>query len=150
MAQVSISKAAKLAGKARSHFYTNYINSGKITVSTDEEGKKFIDTAELIRVFGTLKGTDSKDSPCGVLGDGTEHHESAYHGEKGRHERQLQDTLKALLEEKERHIKLLGDELGQARQREQWLREQLESATKLVEHKQSSTKKGFWKRLFVK
>ena len=55
MARITISAAAKRAGIARQNLYSNYINAGKITVGTDERGNKFIDTAEIIRVFGSLK-----------------------------------------------------------------------------------------------
>lgn len=59
MANVSISKAAELAGISRTSLYRTYIKQGKITVSKNSAGKKCIDTAELLRVFGELK-TNSK------------------------------------------------------------------------------------------
>ena len=59
MARVSISKAAELAGISRTSLYRTYLKQGKITVSKDSAGKKCIDTAELLRVFGELK-TNSK------------------------------------------------------------------------------------------
>lgn len=55
MARLSISAAAKAAGIARQTLYAGYINTGKITVGTDEQGHKYIDTAEILRVFGTLQ-----------------------------------------------------------------------------------------------
>lgn len=55
MAKVSISEAARLAGIARSNFYTTYIKKGRISISKDSKGKKFIDTAELLRVFPDIK-----------------------------------------------------------------------------------------------
>ena len=150
MAQVSITQAAKLAGKARSHFYAGYIKPGKITVSTDDEGKKYIDTSELIRVFGSLKGLTEQDSTEGVSEDGTAHQIRTAKDDNTISGRQLQDTLHALLEEKERHITLLAGELEQARQRERWLKEQLDTTTKMLEHKDQGTvhKKGFWARMF--
>ena len=60
MAQVSISEAARLAGISRGSLYKSYINKGVISVSTDSAGKKFIDTSELLRVFGELKGNRSE------------------------------------------------------------------------------------------
>jgi len=54
MARVSITEAARLAGIGRSSFYQTYINKGAISVSKDSSGKKFIETSELIRVFGEL------------------------------------------------------------------------------------------------
>lgn len=58
MANVSISKAAKLAGVSRTALYKSYINKGLISVSRDEAGKKCIDTSEILRVFGELKNDD--------------------------------------------------------------------------------------------
>lgn len=55
MALVSISQAAKLAGISRSNLYTTYINQGKISILKDERDHPCIDTAELLRVFGSLK-----------------------------------------------------------------------------------------------
>lgn len=137
MAQVSITQAAKLVGKARSYLYTGYIKTGKITVGTDNEGKRYIDTEELIRVFGRLKGQDGEDVSFGAAEDRNGHRTNT-----------SDDTFKALLEEKERHIALLSNELEQSRQREQWLKEQWEAATKLLPG--NSEKKGFWARLLGK
>ena len=49
----SISQAAKLANVARTTLY-DAIRSGKIATETDGRGRKLIDTAELLRVFGEL------------------------------------------------------------------------------------------------
>jgi hypothetical protein len=65
MPTVSISKAAKLAGISRTHFYRKYLNNGIISISKDKLGKPSIDTSELIRVFGTLQ----KDDKNITLGD---------------------------------------------------------------------------------
>lgn len=60
MSKVSISEAARLAGITRQYFYKKYINSGVISVERDKEDKPVIDTAEIFRVCGELKGGDSK------------------------------------------------------------------------------------------
>jgi hypothetical protein len=60
MAIVNISEAIKLSGVSRQTFYSKYIDKGKITVSEDNLGKKCIDTAELLRVFGVMH-TDNVD-----------------------------------------------------------------------------------------
>ena len=54
MAKVTISEAINLSGISRSHFYTKYINKGIISVITEHD-KKYIDTSELIRVFGNIQ-----------------------------------------------------------------------------------------------
>jgi hypothetical protein len=51
----SISKAAIIVGLDRANFYRSHINPGKISVSIDETGTKYIDFIELIRVFGLEK-----------------------------------------------------------------------------------------------
>lgn len=66
MANVSISKAAELAGISRTSLYRTYIKQGKITVSKDTAGKKCIDTAELLRVFGELKTNSVPVTPVAV------------------------------------------------------------------------------------
>ena len=53
MAIVSISQAAKLVRKGRQTLY-NHNEKGKLSFTTDEEGKPGIDTSELERVYGKL------------------------------------------------------------------------------------------------
>lgn len=62
MAKVSISEAARLAGITRQYFYKKYINTGTVSVETDNAGVKGIDTAELFRVFGELQGDSKKET----------------------------------------------------------------------------------------
>lgn len=54
MPEVSISKAIKMAGISRQHFYDAYINTGKITVNRSLPKRPVIDTSEILRVFGRL------------------------------------------------------------------------------------------------
>lgn len=54
----SISKAALIVGLDRANFYRSHINPGKISVSVDETGTKYIDFSELVRVFGLEKCLD--------------------------------------------------------------------------------------------
>ena len=61
MANVSISEAIRLSGIGRTTFYSKYINQGLISV-TEQQGKKVIDTSELIRVFGELKPVQPEDN----------------------------------------------------------------------------------------
>lgn len=51
---VSISKAIKLAGVSRQHFYDAYISTGKISVDRSDPKRPVIDTSEILRVFGRL------------------------------------------------------------------------------------------------
>lgn len=61
MTIVSISKAAKITGKARSTIQT-YIKTGKLSKTTDSVGKEGVDISELIRVFGELATTGINDA----------------------------------------------------------------------------------------
>lgn len=63
MSQLSISAASRLAGVSRTTMYNKYIKSGEISVSRDPEGRKCIDSSELIRLFPNAK---IKDSPAQV------------------------------------------------------------------------------------
>ena len=56
MALVNFTQAAKMAGISRSYFHRKYIKQGVLSVSTDSDGNKKVDTSELLRVFGELKG----------------------------------------------------------------------------------------------
>lgn len=63
MARLTVSEAIRQSGVSRSTFYAKYVNQGLISVD-ESHGKKFIDTSELLRVFGELKGDDQSDSPA--------------------------------------------------------------------------------------
>jgi len=54
MSIVSISKASKLTGKSRQTLY-KHLQNGQLSLSTDVNGSKGLDTSELIRVYGQLK-----------------------------------------------------------------------------------------------
>ncbi|WP_330926769.1 hypothetical protein [Candidatus Sororendozoicomonas aggregata] len=54
MSRHKVSEAAVLVGKNRKTLYA-HISSGKISAQIDEEGTKFIDTSELVRVYGEIK-----------------------------------------------------------------------------------------------
>lgn len=70
MARVNVSEAAKLSGITRSHFYKKYIKQGLVTVLTDNVGKKYVETSELLRVFGKLE-MDTEDSAESTHGKNT-------------------------------------------------------------------------------
>lgn len=66
---VGIMEAARLVGKDRATIW-RYAKQGKLSVSLDASGRKRIDTAELMRVFGDLqhpqplqRNTDSNTVP---------------------------------------------------------------------------------------
>ncbi len=110
MARVSITEAARLAGIGRSSFYQTYINKGAISVSKDSSGKKFIETSELIRVFGEL-------------GDNTT--------EQSKNTEDCAEVLAVTATEtaKDLEIKVLREQLEKSEQREQWLQSQVQNLT---------------------
>lgn len=126
MAQVSISEAARLAGISRSNFYKNYIRQGKLSVTKDHQGHPQIDTSEIIRVFGGLQG-DSAPASSG--------------GQKDTPEKDTGESP---------YIQVLLKQMDEAKEREQWYRQQigeLTSTIKLLEHQRPAP---FWQRWFRK
>jgi hypothetical protein len=65
MAKLNLSQAAKVTGKNRTTIW-RHINSGKLSSERDRDGLPFVDTSELIRVYGELTsiatGTPEKKS----------------------------------------------------------------------------------------
>ena len=60
MPKVNISQAAKLAGLSRTQFYDGYVKKGIVSVDRSIPRRPKIDTAEIIRVFGTLHADNEK------------------------------------------------------------------------------------------
>lgn len=59
MAQLSVSAAARAVGKDRGTIH-RYIKSGKLSTTRDAAGNTVVETSELLRVFGALKGDGGK------------------------------------------------------------------------------------------
>ena len=138
MAKVNISEAIQLSRLSRQTFYSKYLNPGKISVELDPQGRKCIDTAELIRVFGSIDldivdKSKIDDFRLGQIGQG---------GAK--------DAEIALLREQ---LRLAMERERAAEERERWYQSQVEALTgaiKLLEHKpeEQQPKRGFWSRFF--
>lgn len=125
MAKLSVTQAAKAAGISRTNFYKNYVKPGKLTVERDHQGRPQVDTSELMRVFGLLKGD--------VMDDVRGEHKTTPENTSGNN---------AL----ERENQLLREQLTAAHEREEWMRKQLESLTdavKQIEHK-AAPKRRWW------
>ncbi len=122
MNKVSITQAAKLAGISRSYLYRKYINNGLISVEK-EDNQKFIDISELIRVFGDIH-IDSEHIVDEIQCDTS--------------------SVDNVLREKNKLIAHLEQELLalkiDSKQREEWLKLQLERTTHLLENKQEPGK----------
>ncbi|NCP38693.1 MULTISPECIES: hypothetical protein [Shewanella] len=61
MAKVNLSQAAKLTGKNRTTIW-RHIHSGKLSIERDRDGLPFVDTSELIRVYGELEPVATGDT----------------------------------------------------------------------------------------
>ena len=46
-----------MAGISRGNLYKTYLNKGVVSISKGSSGKKYIETSELLRVFGELSPT---------------------------------------------------------------------------------------------
>lgn len=137
MARVSISKAIKLAGVSRSTFYSSYIKKGRVTVSSDNAGKKYIDTSELVRVFGTLQ-EENQDSPNSTPKQVSTPTETT------------PNDLLIELGQLRSESQSLKDQLSESREREDWYKKQIDTLTntmKLLEGPKQQNRLWwkFWK-----
>lgn len=109
MTKLSISEAIKQSGVARSTFYKKYVQQGLISISVDN-GKKYIDSSELVRVFPGLKiETPNRTTSNTIV--------------------QLKNTQSNNIEHPENtqlkmEVKLLREALEKAEQDKQWLKDQ--------------------------
>lgn len=128
MTQVTVSEAARLTGKARATLQ-RHIKNGTVSVTRDKRGNPLIDPSELIRVYGEFK-IDSMSNGTAIVPD-TSHDKTVT-------------------------IALLQEELRVARERELWLKQQLEreqERSKELELKMLpvvAPKKGLLSRIFGK
>lgn len=136
MSKVSISEAIRLSGVSRSQFYTKYINKGVISVTVDN-GKKLIDMAELIRVFGNIQLSDSTNEQVRTVENAEKQTDKDKIIELLEH--QLVEARAREQEAKDREILLRKE----TQEREDWLKSQLEKATHLLENKTVKPRKKF-------
>ena len=59
MARLTITKAIELSPYSKTYFYKKFIKGGLISVSVDNDNKKYIESSELVRVFPDLKIPES-------------------------------------------------------------------------------------------
>jgi hypothetical protein len=109
MSKVNLTQASKMAKISRSTLYNKYIKNGLITVEVIDD-KKMIDVSELLRVFSTVQVDDQQIQSS--TPDSTEN----------KQENTSQDKI----------IKMLEDQLLEAKEREEWLRSQITELTELT------------------
>lgn len=68
MAKLTITEAIKRSPVGRSQFYAKYVESGLVSISVDSSGKKYVESSELLRCFGEIRGmvSDSPSESCPV------------------------------------------------------------------------------------
>jgi hypothetical protein len=136
MAEISIKEAIASGWASRATIYRE-IKAGELSVKKTGDNRTLVDTSELIRVFGEPRLKDNKD---GII----QHHV-----------RQSSDSvenaiLKERLEGLERDRMRLEREISEAKEREAWLKQQLERQTNLLGQAASQPSSGIFKRLFGK
>ena len=129
MAKVTVTEAARLAGLGRQQLYRGYISTGKISVERDHQGRPQIDTAEILRVFGEMKGTP------GATQNG--------HGVNSER-RHVDNELHIVIEAKDEVISELRERLREAGDRETWLRQQLERAQAVLTDQSATVRRRWW------
>lgn len=112
----SVSTAARLTGKSVKTIYAA-ISSGRLSASSDSNGKKQIDQAELIRVYGALKtvSSESNDSPVDLT--------ARYKADAEKYKRNAEVLLMSNKSMREQ-LTLLKHLLDQAEAREVLIREE--------------------------
>lgn len=141
---VNISEAIKLAGVSRSHFYKKYIKQGVLSVESAKDGSKRIQVAELIRVFGELKGdTEYTVSESKKEQEETPKKDTEYIELKGEYEKVLQ-----LAQQQQKQLELLEKEAARAEKFENLYIDLANKTTLLLEDQRE--KKGFFRRIFAK
>lgn len=101
MARLTITEAIKQSPIGRTRMYSHYIKTGLITVSVDSKGSKYIDSSELLRVFGNIGNSVQREQ---------------VEGTSRLHSTEQQKTLN---NEQRELIKILREQLEKAEQREQ-------------------------------
>ena len=117
MALLNLTAASRAVGVNRSTI-VRALKSGRLSATTSDAGERCIDTAELMRVFGTLKTDAQSDAPA----DAYPLHRHAIGDAQG------QDTL----------VEVLQEQLRQANEREREGREREARLLAMLEAEQAT------------
>lgn len=121
MALLNLTAASRAVGVNRSTI-ARAVKNGRLSTTTNEQGERCIDTAELMRVFGALKMDAQGDAPA----DAYQLHRHAIGDAQG--DAQGQDAL----------IEVLQEQLRQSNEREQEGREREARLLTLLEVEQAA------------
>lgn len=155
MPQLTLREAARQVGVSRQTVY-RLVKLGKLSATVGHDGQKIVDTAELLRVFGTLAPnpppltSDSTRQP--TTAPATAPGLQAMTAEERRREVETADraALRAELVAARETIRRLEDQVQEAKEREAKLLDLAAAQTRLLEHRElaENPPKGFWRRLF--
>ena len=139
MTLLSTSAAARVAGVSRTTIYDK-IQSGELTRNADKQ----IDTAELIRVFGELKGADA-DSPAP---DNPDTFDAVATSAHVAWLQELVDRQQATIERQARELQQTHEQAE--RNRQEWTDQVMKLTTALLPapEQQPEPKRGVLARLF--
>ena len=129
MAKLTIAEAVKMVDVSQTTLYRD-LKDGKLSATTDKRGRKVIDTAELIRVYGDVKPLSENETG----NDGNSHWENmATDGNDGNTEI---SPVVSILEDQ---ISLLKEQLADSKER---LANSESRESKLLEMLQSEQEKN--------
>jgi len=126
VAKVSISEAARLAGKSRTTLH-RLIKTGELSVSTGDRNAKMIDVSELCRVFPAIRFSTDEHQNEQV----SEQRVTGAEQDNARLKQEV-EHLKALVSSQQSHI------------------ESLKQAMLLIEHKQQSEQANVGSDILIK
>ena len=111
MTRLTISEAIRQSPVGRTSFYTKYIDTGIITVSESNQGKRYIDSSELVRVFGdslTLSSSEHSKDNQKVTAQ-SDSNTSEQYSEQSLLVAQLRTQIEDLKEDKEHYRQQIKD-----------------------------------------
>lgn len=165
MAVLTLRDAARQVGVSRATIY-RAVKEGRLSATVrPHDGQKLVDTAELLRVFGSLtpRQPETGGETAGETGprDGPRQPETAppviryQTADDRRREAEIADSvaLRAELASARDTIRRLEQQAQEARDREAKLMELAQSATRLLEHREAQAvppPRGILRRLFGK
>lgn len=135
MAQHPLSQAAKLVGVTRQTIY-KLASSGRLSVTVDHQGRKVVETVELLRVFGRLKAPLGGDTTGDTPGD--RKRQQATTGDTAGDRVEVvallteNGTLKIELDETRRRLAESMERERQAQERERRERERVDELLEIV------------------
>ena len=120
MARLTITEAIKASPVGRTRMYSHYIKKGLLTVDVDSLGAKYIDSSEIIRVFGTIKEPEQSGTPAA-------HTEQPLETATLNATEQPLETITAAPEQESELVKSLRMQLEEAKRDKEWLKKQNEN-----------------------